>query len=303
MKDSTATFVNQQQRWFQFLEKMEQRMSELVDEAIPELRTLYATDEDLYKRNFSQVQSGILGQLESLRVKASDTYEIQIVPLWEKHSQLASGFLNQESYAFREACMDRLHAFEEKLNAYHTEIQNTSKEDLEIVFQEIEDEFQRLKESFQCTQCGSPLTLGKKIYLRTYISCPSCSTQNTFEPGTGLAKLNLIARPLAEQRTAHLRMHIDELQERERTLYLEIHQLKISSIHLSNNEKLASESKLQELQEERERVIQESLLAEENYLEAFYKDWISISPDQEEHLMKRYQNDLTAFKRKLIPIK
>ena len=63
MKDSTATFVNQQQRWFQFLEKMEQRMSELVDEAIPELRTLYATDEDLYKRNFSQVQSGILGHL------------------------------------------------------------------------------------------------------------------------------------------------------------------------------------------------------------------------------------------------
>lgn len=37
---------------------------------------------------------------------------------------------------------------------------------------------------FNCTQCGSPLTVKKDLFRAQYVSCKSCNSTNTFEPET-----------------------------------------------------------------------------------------------------------------------
>ncbi|HEU0124690.1 MAG TPA: hypothetical protein VFQ56_00155, partial [Flavobacterium sp.] len=77
-----AELQESKERWFAFLEKLEAKMEELAMAAIPELKQILKEDDDLYKRTFHNVYSGINGQLNNIRTKARETYEEKIINLY-----------------------------------------------------------------------------------------------------------------------------------------------------------------------------------------------------------------------------
>lgn len=283
------------ERWFAFLEKLEAKMEELATAAIPELKQILQDDDDLYKRTFHKVYSGVNGQLNNIRTKAQDTYEEKINNLYYNlNSQISvlSKYHNVLS-DFRISCSDRYNDFDHKYDYWRKQIERTQERDLEIEYQKILSEFETIKDKFSCTQCGGNLTIDKIFLIETYVSCPYCKTQNTFTPSTLGRNLQNIARELAEQRTAHLQEEFQNEVDKERELYQEHHQFSLSTIHESNKKVLNEiHSKMKDLEEQRQFAIQNAPKLRQIYLRAMYDEWNKITPDLKEHNEKMYLNQL-----------
>ncbi|OOV19264.1 hypothetical protein [Flavobacterium sp. LM4] len=288
-----AELQESQQRWFAFLEKLEVKMEELTTAAIPELKQLLEEDEDLYKRTFRRVYAGVRGQLNNIREKARDTYEEKInriyydlnsqVSVLSKHHDLLSDF--------RTACSDRHNEFERKFEHWSDQIEKTQERDLEIEYQKILNEFETIKDKFSCKQCGGNITIDKIFLIETYISCPYCQSQNTFAPSTQARMLQNIARGLAEQRTVHLYEAFETENNKERELYHQRHELSLSKIHETDS-KVVNEmnTKMDQLEIDRQNVIQNAPKLYQVYLRAMYDEWNKITPDLKEHNERMYQN-------------
>lgn len=285
-----------QERWFSFLEKLETKMEEFATAAIPELKQILEEDDDLYKRTFQKVYSGVNGQLNNIREKARDTFEEKILDTYQNINSQVSvlskyyGLISD----FRTVCSDRYHrGFEDKYEYWRKQIEKTQERDLEIEYQKILDEFESIKDKFSCKQCGGNITIEKIFLIETYISCPYCKTQNTFAPSTQGRNLQSIARGLAEQRTAHLQEAYEIENEKERALYHQRHELSLSTIH-ETDKKILSEinAKMDELEEQRQSAIQNAPKLYHTYLRAMYDEWNKITPDLKEHNEKMYQNQL-----------
>nr|WP_315245809.1 hypothetical protein [uncultured Flavobacterium sp.] len=290
-----AELQESQQRWFAFLEKLEVKMEELATAAIPELKQLLEEDEDLYKRTFHRVYAGVRGQLNNIREKARDTYEEKInriyydlnsqVSVLSKHHDLLSDF--------RTACSDRHNEFERKFEHWSDQIEKTQERDLEIEYQKILNEFETIKDKFSCKQCGGNITIDKIFLIETYISCPYCQSQNTFAPSTQARMLQNIARGLAEQRTVHLYEAFETENNKERELYHQRHELSLSKIHQTDSRVLNEiNTKMDQLEIDRQNVIQNAPKLYQVYLRAMYDEWNKITPDLKEHNEKMYQNQL-----------
>jgi len=295
LPDWYAELQEAQQRWFSFSEKLEAKMEELATAAIPELKQVLQDDEDLYKRTFHRVYSGVMGQLNNIREKARDTYEEKIDSIYyDLDARISVLDKNHDLISdFRSACSDRHEEFENKYDYWRKQIEKTQERDLEIEYKKILDEFETIKDKFSCTQCGGNLTIDKIFLIETYISCPYCQTQNTFAPSTQARNLQNIARGLAEQRTAHLYEEYQTEYNRERELYHERHELSISKIHESDKKVLSEiQAKMDELEEQRQFVIKNAPKLHQVYLRAMYDEWNKITPDLKEHNEKMYQNQL-----------
>ena len=288
-----AELQESQQRWFAFLEKLEAKMEELATAAIPELKQLLEEDEDLYKRTFHRVYAGVRGQLNNIREKARDTFEEKInriyydlnsqVSVLSKHHDLLSDF--------RTACSDRHNEFERKFEHWSDQIEKTQERDLEIEYQKILNEFETIKDKFSCKQCGGNITIDKIFLIETYISCPYCQSQNTFAPSTQARMLQNIARGLAEQRTVHLYEAFETENNKERELYHQRHELSLSKIHQTDSRVLNEiNTKMDQLEIDRQNVIQNAPKLYQVYLRAMYDEWNKITPDLKEHNEKMYQN-------------
>lgn len=288
-----AELQESQQRWFAFLEKLEVKMEELATAAIPELKQLLEEDEDLYKRTFHRVYAGVRGQLNNIREKARDTFEEKInriyydlnsqVSVLSKHHDLLSDF--------RTACSDRHNEFERKFEHWSDQIEKTQERDLEIEYQKILNEFETIKDKFSCKQCGGNITIDKIFLIETYISCPYCQSQNTFAPSTQARMLQNIARGLAEQRTVHLYEAFETENNKERELYHQRHELSLSKIHQTDSRVLNEiNTKMDQLEIDRQNVIQNAPKLYQVYLRAMYDEWNKITPDLKEHNEKMYQN-------------
>ncbi|MCR4033454.1 MULTISPECIES: hypothetical protein [Flavobacterium] len=283
------------ERWFAFLEKLEAKMEELATAAIPELKQILQEDDDLYKRTFHNVYSGVNGQLSNIRTKARETYEEKINNLYYSLNSQVSVLSKQHGVIsdFRNASSNRYYEFENKCEYWRKQIEKTKERDLEIEYQKILAEFETIKDKFSCTQCGGNLTIDKIFLIETYVSCPYCKTQNTFTPSTLGRNLQNIARELAEQRTAHLLEEFENEVEKERELYHEHHKLSLSTIHESNKKVLSEiQSKMKDLEEQRQFAIQNAPKLRQIYLRAMYDEWNKITPDLKEHNEKMYQNQL-----------
>lgn len=284
-----------QERWFSFLEKLETKMEEFATAAIPELKEILQSDADFYKRTFHRVYSGVNGQLNTIREKARDTYEEKINDLYynlnsqvsvlSKHHDLLSDF--------RGACSDRYNQFDDQYDYWRKQIDKTQERDLEIEYQKILDDYETTKNKFSCTQCGGAIAIEKIFLIETYLSCPYCQTQNTFAPSTQARNLQNIARALAEQRTAHLLEEFEREKNKERELYHQRHELSLSIIHESDKKILNEvQTKMKDLEEQRQFAIQNAPKLHQIYLRAFYDEWNKITPDLKEHNEKMYQNQL-----------
>lgn len=299
LPDWYATLQESQERWFVFLEKLELKMEELCTVSIPELRELLEADDDLYKRTFHRVLSGINGQLENIRQKARDTYEEKIedvyatlgvqVSVLDPHHNLLSDF--------RSSCGDRYHeTFEDKYQYWRDQLEKTQERDLEIEYAQILADFEATKNKFNCRQCGGNIVVEKLFFITTYLVCPHCQTQNTFEPGTQARNLQNIARGLAEQRTAHLYDQFEAEKKRERDLYHERHTLSLSKIHEENRGALANiQAQMDELETQRQASIRNAPELYKAYLRAMYDEWNKITPDLKDHHEKMYENQLKSI--------
>lgn len=290
-----AELQESQQRWFSFLEKLEAKMEEFATAAIPELKEILQSDDDLYKRTFHRVYSGVNGQLNNIREKARETYDEKILNVYYNYNSQISVLSKHHDLVsdFRNACSDRYEEFENKYDYWQKQIEKTQERDLETEYQKILHEYEAIKNKFNCTQCGGNIEIEKIFLIETYISCPYCKTQNTFAPSTQARNLQNIARGLAEQRTAHLYEEFETENNKERELYHQRHELNLSKIH-ENDKKVLSEiqTKMNELEEQRQFVIKNAPKLHQIYLRAMYDEWNKITPDLKEHNEKMYQNQL-----------
>ena len=294
-----AQVKENQERFFVFLDKMENKMMELCEASIPELTELYKNDPDIFHREYGRLKAGVLGQLEQIREKVDDVHEEKILDLYSEinHSGVRAthphyGLLND----FRNQCGDRYRQqFEVKLEEWTDKINETSAEDLEIKYQNVLKEYDAIKGKFTCKQCGSPITIEKIFLIETFVNCPSCNTQNTFSPSTQAQMLQHFAQDLARQRTASLYQAIRNAEQKERDLYQKMHELKLK-ITFEKDKKLAAQYQQQRdvFEKERQEAIDSLPVLNEQYTRAKYAEWIKIVPDFKEHLLTRMENDLGA---------
>lgn len=201
-----------QERWFVFLQKLEERMEEVCEAAIPQLIEIFEEDTDPYKRAHGRMLAGLLGQVRQMRTKADEVREQKIINFAHAAEDSFPSITSPggSSYysmlhKFKEACYERHRAFEENVTRYEDLLQNAAGEpDLETPYRNLLEEFEKTKDRFVCTQCSGNITIPKLFSIATYVTCPHCQTQNTFYPSTEAQMVLHNARSLAEQRTAHL---------------------------------------------------------------------------------------------------
>ena len=291
-----ATLEESKERWFLFLEKLEIKIEELCTVAIPELKELLATDEDIYKRTFHRVYAGVNGQLQNIREKARDTYDDKIIEMYENikpEISVLNPYYNLLS-DFRTVCSERYHKdFEQKYEYWQNQLEKARERDLEIEYNKIVTEFDAIKNKFNCKQCGGNITIEKIFFMTTYITCSHCQTQNTFDPSTQARMLQNFAKELAEQRTSHLyEIYLTE-NNKERELYHEKHELSLSTIHEKDKKVLEQKNiQMDILEKRRKEVIKNAPKLYLTYLRAMYDEWNKITPDLKEHNEKMYENQI-----------
>lgn len=288
------------ERIFIFLDKLEAKMKELCDAAIPELIETHKSDEDIYKRTYGRLVAGINGQLENIRKKAYDTYEEKINGFYqdirEEVSVLSPHYALLSS--FRDDCSTRYHKqFEEKYQYWTKKVAETNYEDLEINYQRILDEYERIKNTFHCQQCGGNIAIEKIFFVTTYLTCPHCQTQNTFAPSTEAAGLEGLGRSLAEQRTAHLLKAYEDEKQKERDLYHERHTLSLTKINQKDKKEVERiDAALESLTQKRDEAIRNAPPLYEKYLRAMFDEWNKIVPDLALQNEKFYDRLLADFR-------
>lgn len=195
-----------QQRWFTFLEKLEIRMDELGEASIPELIEAYLSPDDLYHQRWHTMSSGIRGQYTAILEKVRAVKEDKVNTFFNVYINQVKfdGKYRNMLYQFREECLKREDALEEKYHYWIAKINATEHDNLELQYQNIIDEYERIKTQFCCKQCGATILIDKIYFINTYLSCANCQTQNTFEPSTRAKQLEQLGRSLAEERTKHL---------------------------------------------------------------------------------------------------
>lgn len=287
-----------QQRWQIFLVKLEEKMQELCEAAIPELQQSAREDSDPYKRTHGRMLAGVKGQLSHMRDKARTVHEEKIDGFFDAYSDDANPVFSRLLYEFRNECREQERQFEEKYWAWMNRLDQTGERDLELDYQHILAEYAAIKDSFACRQCGSPISIEKIYFLTSYLPCPHCQTSNTFEPSTQARQLEALGRSLAEQRTAHLLAAYEAEKHKERTLYQQIHENRLRANDDASTQKQRA-ALLAELEQARRDAIARAPALYEIWLRAMFDEWNSIVPDLSEHNERFYQRMLGDFRNSL----
>ena len=281
-----------QERFFTFLGKLEERLKEFAEASIPELQSLGKSDPDEFKRAYHRMKAGVLGQLDTIRTKAMQVKEEKI-----DNFRMAD---RPVFYSFRETCYKRYDQFEALYTRYRGLVEETAAEDHEIRYQRILDEYESIKEKFRCMQCGSPIIIGQLYFTTTYLTCSSCQTRNTFDPGSNAKMLEHVGRSLAEQRTRHLLKEHDSIGDRTHELYLRAHQLTLSLIYEKDNQVIAERKKeIAALQQQKDELEEKRPVLYTTYLRAMFDEWNKINPalaDEHEKFYIRLLNDYKLYK-------
>jgi hypothetical protein len=279
------------ERFFLFIDKLEDKLREFAEASIPELEELNRNDTDEYKREYSSMKSAVLGQLESIVKKAREVQEEKIAyfPYYENE--------RDAYYEFRNECYQKLHQLEELKAVYCEKIENTTQEDYEAKYSKILEEYQIIKDQFRCSQCGSPVPIDKIYSTTTYLTCSFCNTKNTFEPSSQTKALEQLGRSLAEQRTAHLLLQYQEACRIPQELYHQIHKLELSLNWETDKNGVAQiEKQIEELKQQKEKLEQQAPELYRNYLRTMFDEWNKINPDMKEQHEKFYKRLLDEYK-------
>lgn len=288
--DWISVLTEAQQRLFLFLDKLEDKMQELTEMAIPELNAIKLEDE----REFGTMLNGLQGQLDSVRDKALHTYEEKIENLYQEINdqiEIFDPFYNHLRQ-FRTDCSDRFYKkFEEKYHAFSDQLKQTMFTDYEVVYQQILDEHEQIKNQFKCQQCGDTIPLTKIYFTAVHLTCPSCEIKNTFQPSTLAQGLEQIGRSLAEQRMQYLLDNYYQAQADERTLYHQAHELKLKKSPFNNEaDNEVIQQQINQLEQQRKETEKSIPQLYQQYQRAMFDEWKKLVPDLAEHNEKFYQS-------------
>lgn len=280
-------------RWIAFIGKLKERTIELCEASIPELISAYKDDPDEYKRAYSSMLSGIIGQIRSITDKADNVFDENVKKVFDRLEDKVdedadlSVFVN-DAYT---NCCELLSEFDDWTEEWVDKIKDTDSVDLEAEYQAILDEHEQIKEKFSCKQCGSTIPLPRLLFLITHLECPACQTQNTFTPSSKAANLEHLTRQLAEQRTKHLYNEYQKEEDKEREIYDHIHNLELS-IGFDDNHPNAGiiQAQVAELEVKRKQAIENAPKLHKKYLRAMFNEWHTIMPDLREQNEKFYES-------------
>jgi hypothetical protein len=285
------------ERFFAFLTKLEQKMDELGEASLPELKAAFNEETDnVYNAAYDRMLAGVKGQFENMRQKAYDVNEEKVID-FERECNDSIEFdspYRDVLHDFRTTCSDRYHQdFTKKYESWIKKLDETGIADLEAEYNKIIKDFEATKDKFTCKQCGSKITIEKIFTLDVYVTCGSCQTQNTFQPSTLSKSLENIAQNLAMDRAAEEYYAYENCGKIERELYHARHELKLSK-NFENDKKIVAQAEveIEELERRRQEAIANEPIMYEKFIRRKYAEWIKIMPDQERHLLIRMQNEL-----------
>lgn len=283
------------ERFFVFIDKLEEKLKEFAEASVSELESLNKTDADQFKRAYHRMKAAVLGQIESIRKKATDVKEEKIDGAVTSVGDFGSG---QAFFQFRNVCYDRYGRFDRLVSYYRQQVEETDAEDFEVKYQQILDEHEAVRNKFHCVQCGNPIAIEKIYFTTTYLTCSACQTRNTFEPGTRAKMLEHVGRSLAEQRTAHLLKEHDIIPEKTQELYLKVHAIGLSLLH-ERDRKVASQKRqeIEELKAKKAALENKRQGLYEVYLRAMFDEWNKINPALKEEHERFYARMLEDYKK------
>ncbi|MDR2638225.1 MAG: hypothetical protein LBC09_00125 [Helicobacteraceae bacterium] len=298
MYDDLRNQITQQQsRWLLFIDKLTARAKELYEPARAELTALRKSDNDPYKTLTNKVLSGVCGQLGSIRKKAYDAHEKEIIDFYYclKDEIAMTHPLFDTLYAFRTICLERFGELEKMLLYMEQSLREDAEADLEDEYNKIIDDFNKTKENLRCSQCGHSLPIDRVFFIAVHIACPACGAQNTLEPGSQARSLQFIANDLAAKRSKPLLEASQQAKDEERDLYAKAHSMKLDAIHKDDKAKAAVKKEIELIDAERERLIARSRELYDKYLRAVCDEMNKIIPDFKDHHEKVYLKQINQI--------
>lgn len=279
-----------EQRFLIFVDKLKDKTHEFVQASLPELRGMNENKEeaDAYHR----MKAAVLGQIESLRKKAYTVLEEKISTYtfpWDDPD------LRNRFYAMRTVCHDAYISLDELTQYYRDEIEATFSEDLEAQYQYIVDEFEKIKNQFNCTQCGGDLSIDRIYFTTTYIPCPYCQTQNTFEPSSQAKSLEHLGRSLAEQRSLPLLKHYQEAAQLEANLFQQKHRLEVDLSFERSEQPHQKRNEFETAALQWEKAKEDTIKHYESYLRGMFDEWNKINPAMTKEHERFYQRMLDDY--------
>lgn len=170
-----------------FLDRLLTRAEDIRREIQESAQSLADADTDPYKRSFLQFKAAMIAQFTAIIQKGSTTYQTEVAP---KASSMEFIAISQIFNDWHTRVLDIM----------TTAFDHVIERDLEGEYADIMKVYQYAKDQFQCKQCGGKLEIDRFYFTATYIACPYCRTQNTFDPGSKVRMIEHLARPLAELR-------------------------------------------------------------------------------------------------------
>lgn len=291
-----------EKRWFVFLDRLEERVKEFVEASIPELQEAYKNDTDIAKRTYGRLADSVEGQIESVRKKADKVFSTEIEDYYQ---HLMSYFVDVDNDDYDglediastteyDSCTPRYKKFEDMMDFWSKKVKDTEGENTESKYKAILEEYEQIKDKFICKQCGSPIVIPRIFLTTAHIECPSCQTQNTFEPSSRARELDYVGQELAEQRTEHLLKAYEDEKEKEGAAWDKISDFE--SDMDDENEK--DKAKLLALKAEYQAIRDNIPNMYKAYLKAKFDEWIKLVPQLAEQNQKVYEGWLADYERR-----
>ncbi|TWW01621.1 hypothetical protein [Chitinophaga pinensis] len=212
-----------------FLTKLNDRVDILIEGFIAEAPAIMATD-DRFGQAYYRFASGMKGQATNMREKVREVLETQIEPTFSRYTDTLP--VGTDAYRlvhdWRHRCADKANTWEDQLqHRVDAATEQVERKDYEPIFRDMVNQYLQQCKSIHCTQCGDNLQITQVYYHSAYVACPSCNTQNIFEPGVIARDLEQNARKLAEQRSKHFMDAHEQKRAEEEDLYQQMHTLQL----------------------------------------------------------------------------
>ncbi len=161
-------------RWYAFLDKIEVRFNESLEQAKEACMTQLEESNYDYYTVFSSWMA-MKSQIQNLDKVVDDTWDNKLCPyiIGEAFRSLPK---EKQCGTFTTAMHEKLHHFQMLLEG-------------ELSEKYYDHAIQTANQKFHCTQCHSPLEVKKGVFRSHYVTCPSCLATNTFTPDTKYAHI------------------------------------------------------------------------------------------------------------------
>ncbi|WEK38399.1 MAG: hypothetical protein P0Y53_12910 [Candidatus Pseudobacter hemicellulosilyticus] len=275
-----------------FLSTLTERADALL-EGFVETAPGIMDNDNIHGQAYSRFLAATRGQISTLRQKVQDTRSRQIDPVYIQH-QHSLPFGSPAAtmlFEWQHRCAEKMHAWEAALmNKESKAIEKAEDKDYALLFKELLDRYNIEKEKVFCQQCGAKLEIDRLYYYSVYISCPFCSSQNIFNPGSSARQLEATARKLAEQRSKPLLEEQEACVEKERECYFQQHELQLQLIHEKNSGKIReTREAISRLEARRQEALQKAPLLLEQYYQMVFEEMSTLLPDLRQHHERFYQ--------------